>query len=1032
MTALTPGEIERGLAENASAPHGAARIAHAEALSAAAEASGDRALFRRALSALIDAYEYSAERTKMMVPFARLLQEYDRDPSAFAAHEVHGLYWRFKWVTGNIVESPEIPLDAVERWLAEMERRYRLAGHSERAVRQAEFSLADFLGDSGRAERAMSAWAAAERDRMSDCHACELSNQGRYWAEREEDAKAVEVWEPVLTGRKTCMEEPHRALAHSLLSLVRMGRADEARSHHLRGYRMARGNESLLRAVGEHIEFCALTGNESRGLEILSEHTAHLGPLADAEAQLEFNGGILVLLRRLTDLGHGDRPAVPYEGVGRTVRELADLLYGQVSAIAGRFDVRNGSGHVSGRLAERLARRPLTDALPLGVRSPLLPVPGAAAGDDAAGGLSVPVGTAGAAGADESAGAAELAELVERARASRTRGHPGATLLWDRVADRIGATGAEPDPRLAADLLERRALHASRAGDPRARALFAETLDAYRTSGQPGRAVVAELYAATSAVQFGAGPEEARELLAGVAASARALDRSDETRPRRIATVEFTRIRIEAHLRDKEAAAHGADTAEGADAADGETAADGADRPQAADGTDRTDGELARELAGFIDRTDQLDGLQDLVAGAELMLAGLALGEGEEARAERLLDSAAGRSLSAGRPWDAVEPLARRAALLFARGRAEDAETTARAAVGHAGELTDPEEQGAVRLTLADILLRRGERAEEAAGHALDAAHWFDQAGLGAAGGATARLVLGRAYGAAGRTAEAAEVLQSALPDLLKHGDYVAVQARETLGGLLRDLRDPRGASEQYLLAAETAKGWDDPGAQAHFAQLAAEGLAAAGLRTEAEAAYGRALELWRRIGDNPVGEVRVLRSLAWLMVQDDGVSVTATVPRARKLMEQAADVLDGAEEPGLRYERAQTWQQLADLVMEQFYDYDYDGSDEEDSTDDGQADSEKTEEAAADAAVQQEAIVLWERAAAVYAGLGPDALDSRVQCLTRAAWSERALDRPDAALARLTALRDELAAREGETARGLVAEVETTLGHMR
>lgn len=408
------------------------------------------------------------------------------------------------------------------------------------------------------------------------------------------------------------------------------------------------------------------------------------------------------------------------------------------------------------------------------------------------------------------------------------------------------------------------------------------------------------------------------------------------------------------------------------------------------------------------------------------MLAGLALEEGEEARAERLLDSAAGRSLAAGRPWDAAEPLARRAALLFARGRAEEAEEAARAAVGHAGEVADAEEQGAVRLTLADILLRRDEGARDAAAHALDAAHWFDQAGLGAGGGATARLVLARAYGAAGRTAEAAEILQSALPDLLEHGEYVAVQARETLGNLLRDLHDPRGASEQYLLAAETAKGWDDPGAQAHFAQLGAEGLAAAGLRTEAEAAYGRALELWRRVGRNPVAEVRVLRSLAWLVVQDNGVPAIATVPRARQLMEEAAAVLEGAEEPGLRYERGQTWHQLADLLMEQLYDYeDYDEEEtEEESGDDASVQD--------NASVEEEAIALWDRAAAVYAGLGPHALDSRVQCLTRAAWNERALDRPDEALARLTTLREELAAQGGETAKALVAEVDTTLGHMR
>ncbi|MFE0427384.1 tetratricopeptide repeat protein, partial [Streptomyces sp. NPDC058953] len=379
MTAMTAEEIRRNLWDNDRSPHGPARIARAESLGAAAEAAKDPALFRQSLLGLIDAYEYSAERTKMVVPFARLLQEYDRDPGAFGSYEVHSLFWRFKWVTGGIVDSPDVPLDAVERWLVDMERRYRLAGHSERAVRQAEHSLAEATGDEEWTERAFAAWMAADRDRMSDCHACELNNQGQYRARRGEDTEAVRIWTPVLDGELTCMEEPHRVLAHSLLPLLRLGRLDEARSHHLRGYRLARGKESLLRSIGAHIEFCALTGNEARGLEVLAEHAAHLGSLTDVEAQLGFNGGVLVLLRRLRETGHGDRPTVAHQGAVRTVTELYELLHTDATGIAARFDLRNGTAHVSERLAERVARRPLVDALPLGVRSPLL-APGGGGG----------------------------------------------------------------------------------------------------------------------------------------------------------------------------------------------------------------------------------------------------------------------------------------------------------------------------------------------------------------------------------------------------------------------------------------------------------------------------------------------------------------------------------------------------------------------------------------------------------------------------------------------------------------------------
>ncbi|GAA3094435.1 hypothetical protein GCM10020254_44480 [Streptomyces goshikiensis] len=371
-----------------------------------------------------------------------------------------------------------------------MERRYRIAGYSERPVRESELWFADVIGDDERAERAYARWQAADRDDMSDCHACELNGQGHYAMLRGDDARALEVWQPVLAGDKTCAEEPHRVLATALLPLLRLGRFEEARAQHLRGYRMARGKESLLPSVGKHIEFCALTGNEPRGLEILAEHAAHVAPLANLDDRLSFHGGVLVLLRRLKDLGHGHLPAVPYEGVPRTVAELYEVLRADALDIARRFDARNGTTRVSERFLARIGGAPLVDVLPLGVRSAALPQP-----EPAAAPVAAPVP------APATDGAA-LAELVRRARAARDLGHPGSDGLWAEVAARVGTADAV-DPLVRVDVADHRALAAARAGAGDAAALVTAVRDGYRALGREERAALSELRLASVAAQSG-------------------------------------------------------------------------------------------------------------------------------------------------------------------------------------------------------------------------------------------------------------------------------------------------------------------------------------------------------------------------------------------------------------------------------------------------------------------------------------------------------------------------------------------------
>ncbi|MEU2183799.1 tetratricopeptide repeat protein [Streptomyces thermolilacinus] len=968
----SPEAIRRALWENDRAPNGLLRNARAEELVAAAEATGDRALIRQALFGVIRAYEYSTERGKMLVPFARLLQEWDRDPSAFCSSDTHTFHWVFKWVSSGMLTLPEIPLATMEQWLAEMERRYRTAGYTERAVRQAEYELAVDTGDTERATRAFAAWTAADRDAMANCHACEINDQGGHWSGRGDDGKALRTWAPVLDGTSTCMEEPHRVLAKSLLPLVRTGHPDQARANHLRGYRMARGNESLLPSIGLHIEFCALTGNEARGLEILAEHASHLGSDGNPWARLQLLTGTLVLLRRLLALGAGDQPAVPYAGEQRTVRDLHDLLDADATAIAARFDARNGSTVVSGRLKERLEREPLLAALPLGLR-PATAVPA----------VAPPVAATPEPVRDDTAA---LPELVAEARRLRADGHPLADAAWERVAARATETDTAGDPLLGADLLDHRALAAGRADDATARERFERVVDAYRAAGEPSRAVLAELRVAVAAMRTGAEPDEVRALCARAAASADALAPDEPTRVRRIAAVALMRAKVEAML-DHDTDDHGAG---------------------------RLDAELAafeERFAPYLDADTTGGGVHDRLAEADETRADLAWRAGDPETAHALLTRAAQRSLTAGRPWAAAAPLATRARLLLRLGRAGEAEESAREAYGHGAELTAPFDLAGIRLTLAEALYAQDGKEAEAAEYALEAAHWYDAAGDPAGAGAYARLVLGRCLGEAGRAAEAAEVLESALPDLLEHGDDEAVQARDALARNLRTLGDHRGAAEQYLRAAETAAAWEHQGPHAQLATLAAETLARVGdLADEAAAANQRAIALWEQVGE-PRAQARALRSLAWLEASRGDRTA------AREVMGRALTALEG-DDPALLEERAHTWAQMAELLV--------DGLEAESAdTDEGAESSGPGEDVRRSAAaVRGEALDLLHQAQRTFAALGPDMLGDRVRAAFYAAWLERELGRAEKAEARLRALAADLEEIGTEQARGMLTQV--------
>ncbi len=1056
-------ELRRAMAENSEQPEGPARNARAEGLLAEAEKLNIPLAVIEALGHQLKVYNYSSEKAKMFVPFARLLRMWDERPEDFDEYETHSLHWVFKWMSSGMLDQPHIPLASVEKWLGEMEHRYRMAGHTERAVRGAEFSVAAHIGDVARAERAYAAWLAADRDTMADCHACELHGQGWWQAERGRDAEALELWAPVLEGEYTCAHEPHTVLASSLVPLLRLGRVDEARANHLRGFRLVRGMESMRGAYADHVEFCALSGNEARGLELLAQRSAYFTDDGQPRSKLDFMAVVALLMDRLTELGLGDQRVPGPADRAWSARELAAHARGEALALAARFDERNGTRHVSERARARMAQRPLVERLPLGVRSartvssPPVPTPVAVTPDEP--------------------GPPDLAALLAEARRLSDTLQPNAVEAWAAVAR--AAQGVELAARDRAEIADHEAMDRG----PEGVDLFEHAAELYAEAGDPGEALAARTRAAYVRALAGH-VDEALTAVADPYDEVLALYAEGGTGIRQTASVLMGRARIlmrrmqgvvdslgddegptgevreaDAAGETREAEAPGDDSRGGVVPRDAATPDDGSRGtiPGPADGPDGTvtpagapdggavptDGPhgtetpaggpratttpsggpavgsvlaeaevAAREVLALVEgRTGDDVRLASRAAEALAMLAELAAHGGEVEAAAELFARAAAAFVGAGLPWFAVEYEARLAGLAHHLGDVAETERALRAALEHGGPHLEATGRAQLHLQLAEVVGGRG-LAEEAAEHALEAAHWADVAGEGRTLGAWARQQLGGFLLRLGRWAEAAEVLESALPDLHAetHGDGAVVQTQWWLGDCLSELGEHRAAAERRLQAAELARHWPEQHDHATLAHLAAESLGHAGLHADADRAYARAGDLWRSLG-NVHGLVRSLRARAWLALRpEEGPD------EARELMASAVRECEAALAPEVADEDARqrlvaelghTRRQFGDLLARS-------------AAEDAEDDSIR--------AVLEDSLAQVAEAIVLFASLGADAVHSRTGAELTAGWLEADLSRPDRAAARARAVLAAYGATEDEVAVARLAEARQLL----
>ncbi|MBP2411848.1 hypothetical protein JOF48_000647 [Arthrobacter stackebrandtii] len=333
--------------------------------------------------------QMTGDTDRLLSNFAWCLAKHDEDPVRFPNEPDPGsdLMWQFKWMVGALGADPQFSTEQIDAVMADMDAHYRRAGLGLSGVATARFESAFQNGHLDQARTAFETVQSTSRDEYSHCDACVRSVAMDYHFSTGEVDRGIAEFTEIMEGGLSCAEEPENAMSTALVPLLRKGDVEGLASLHRRSYRDARGNADNIGIIANHIAFCAITGNEARGLALAERHLAWLAhDVLSHRSHMGFLTAVALLLDKVDAAGHGDIPVrgsgsallTPFFGQRSgdlTAVELAPLCWAAADALAADFDTRNGNDWHARLVAARREMAAESHELSLGTESFAPPAP---------------------------------------------------------------------------------------------------------------------------------------------------------------------------------------------------------------------------------------------------------------------------------------------------------------------------------------------------------------------------------------------------------------------------------------------------------------------------------------------------------------------------------------------------------------------------------------------------------------------------------------------------------------------------------
>lgn len=365
----TEAELRAQLGQASRMHLGEAQTSAMEDVVRHADAGGYHRLAFDARRRLANAYQVDRQWDKAFPVFYRCLSDHDRRPGDFTPEEDLGLREWYAFMVTTMAEFPEVTLDQIRGATDDVERRYRLGGHSLREVYSTRRWVAQVTGDWDEEERCYQLWHAAGGPQPGNVWDFEAEIERLLLrGDQLSLARTHHLAAPVLTGQISFSEPPVPIQCLMLMPLARAGQLELAAATYRRARHELFAGERVHRYEYSAMlhEFCALTGNPRQGLQDMKLRLRGFYTLNRPYGKMEYAASLAVLCRYLTVVGAGGQ-TVPGVGPGHDVAigALADEASHIAVDLAARFDQRNQNNWQGNRIRVRLAAAPVVNWLPL-------------------------------------------------------------------------------------------------------------------------------------------------------------------------------------------------------------------------------------------------------------------------------------------------------------------------------------------------------------------------------------------------------------------------------------------------------------------------------------------------------------------------------------------------------------------------------------------------------------------------------------------------------------------------------------------
>lgn len=304
------------------------------------------------------------------------------EPHRFPADDVRAMWNQlFLIVEGFIWLYPQ-PAERIYRFLDELERHCPPTRVWTRyAIEHYRMYVDARRGDEASVERR---WAVLQAQGEPEEHLHldgKAGHEAAMWSRLGRDDRALEVLARLVSGQIPAREDrEHRHIL--LMPYLRAGRLDEAAAAH-EATHDAGGMK--LGDVAAHLEFCARTGNEERGLQILRRSLRFFEKeVSSVEAMWTAATAALLCRQAIAKgLDHEwfwpcvcDDPETCDAFAVWSFADLGSLLWWDAVNFAYEMDEMDGATFLSGRIRELAGGSPLPADLPLGpsrIRTPAAP-----------------------------------------------------------------------------------------------------------------------------------------------------------------------------------------------------------------------------------------------------------------------------------------------------------------------------------------------------------------------------------------------------------------------------------------------------------------------------------------------------------------------------------------------------------------------------------------------------------------------------------------------------------------------------------